>query len=133
MLAAIFEAIFQVILEIVFEIIGEILSEVGLNIFERGREFRSVSSVFRAFTYLVVGTLLGILSYFVQPFHLVENMSLRIIGMILSPISMGLMLCFVSWFIYRRDRNEAFWSKEKFIQGVVFGVSYSYTRIIVVG
>ena len=133
MLAAILEMIFQVVLEFVFEAIVEILSELGLNVFEKTSKSKTLSPVLRGVTYLVVGTLLGVLSYFVIPVHVLQNTFLRIVGMILSPISMGLMLCLVSWIVSRKDRNEAFWSTEKFIHGVVSGASYSMARAVAVG
>ena len=133
MLAAIFELIFQLILELVLEAIIEILSEIGLNFVEKARESKTIGPVLRCFSYIVVGVLFGILSYFVLPVHVMPNTLLRVIGMILSPVSMGLLLCLVSWIVSRKDRNEAFWSTEKFIQGAVFGISYSLARALAVG
>ena len=133
MLAAIFEVIFQIVLEFVFELVAEIVSEIGLNFLEKARQSKTIGPIFRAVTYIVVGVLLGLLSYFVIPVHILENSAVRIFGMILSPISMGLMLCLVSWFVSRKDRGEQFWSAEKFIHGVVFGASYSIARAFAVG
>jgi len=132
MLAAIFEVIFQFVLELVFEAIVEILSELGLNFFEKARKSKTIGPVLRGFSYIVVGVVFGILSYFVLPVHIMPNTVLRVVGMILSPGSMGLLLCLVSWIASRKDRNEAFWSIEKFIQGAVFGISYSLARTMAV-
>lgn len=133
MLSALVEVLLQFLLEIVFSSVGEILSEVGFDLFEKARESRTVGPVFRGSTYLVIGCLLGVLSYFVIPVHVLQSSLLRAGGMVLSVISLGLLLCLVSWFVTRKDLGESFWSTEKFIQGVVFGASYSLTRAMVVG
>ena len=133
MLAAIFELIFYFVIEIVFEAIGEMLAEGGLNVFGKARESRTVGPIFRTLTYVVVGSLLGILSYFVLPVHIVQSSFLRAAGSVISIVSMGFMLCLISWVISRKDRHEPFWSTEKFIHGVVFGASYSLSRAFAVG
>ena len=133
MLASILEFLFQIVLELILDVIVQILAEVGLNFLEKVIKSRTVSTILRGITYLVVGILFGILSYFVIPAHVLQNSVLRVAGIILSPIAMGLMLCAVSWFISRKDRNEPFWSTEKFIHGVIFGASYSLTRAVSIG
>jgi hypothetical protein len=133
MLAAIFELIFSLLLEFVFEAVFEGLAEVGLDSFAKARRSKTVGPAVRGLTYVVVGGLLGLASYFIFPGHVFQNIFLRVGGMVLSAISMGLVLCLVSWFISRKDRNEPFWSTEKFLHGVIFGGSYSLTRALVVG
>lgn len=124
------EIIITFVLDMVFSGIGETATEAGLNSVEKKLESHSISKILRGFTYAVVGILLGIISYFVFPTQVLHNQILRVIGIIISIISMGLMLCFVSWLMTRR---ESFWSTEKFIHGVVFGAAYSVTRALAVG
>ena len=133
MLSALVELIFGFVIEIVFEAIGEVLSELGFNLWENSQGIPMISPILRGITYVVVGVLLAIISYFIMPVHVVDNRVLRIAMAIASIVSMGFMMCLVSWFVVRKDRYEPLWSTEKFVHGIVFGASYSITRAFVVG
>src|SRR4051794_30542304 len=113
MIAALVEIIIEILLEALFEGILGSAFEIGLSQLEKAPRSARLGPVFRGLIYVAVGVLAGIISYFVLPAHLFTNTFLRIAGMITSPISMGLVVCAVSWFISRKDRNEPFWSTEK--------------------
>ncbi|MGE3466400.1 MAG: hypothetical protein AB7J13_05655 [Pyrinomonadaceae bacterium] len=132
MLAALFEFIAELFIEVVLEGAVEILSEYGFDYFDKARGSRTFGPILRGVGYVLIGGILGVLSSFVIAARVVEYPALRVVGAIVSPLSMGLMLCLVSWFISRKDRHEPFWSTEKFIQGVLFGLSYSLTRAFVI-
>jgi VIT1/CCC1 family predicted Fe2+/Mn2+ transporter len=132
MLAAIFEAILQLVLELLFETVGEVLSELGFNFFDKARRSATWNPVLIGAGYAFFGALLGLLSHFVLPHYLSPILALRVAGFVISPLFMGLMVCWVSWFVARRDRNEKFFVIDKFLHGLVFGVSYSIARAFVV-
>lgn len=126
------EALLSLLFELIFEGLGEILAELGFDLFEKAKSSRTLGPVLRTAFYVVFGILLGICSYFVLPVHVVENQALRILGMFVSIAGAGAMLCGVSWFVSRKDRNEGLWSTSKFIQGVCFGAAYSLTRAVAI-
>ncbi|MFN0139301.1 MAG: hypothetical protein ACKVQW_04345 [Pyrinomonadaceae bacterium] len=129
----VFEIVLQFILDIAFTAFGEAAAEAGLNSLEKSLKHRTIGKVLRGVTYVVVGALLGIMSYFFLPIHVFQSQSLRLALMIVSVVSMGFVLCLVSWIMTRKRLNESFWSTEKFIHGVVFGMAYSLTRAWAVG
>lgn len=131
MLGAIFEGIFQIVLELLFEVAGELLSEIGLKSFENARRSATFGPLLFGTGYVVFGGALGALSYFILPRYLIPVTWLRTAGFIVSPLFMGLMLCLVSWFVTRKDRGEGFFAIDKFLYGVVFGVSYTVARSVV--
>lgn len=128
MLSALFELIIEFVVEIAFETIGEVLSELGFNFWEKARASPTINPILMVVVYAIFGAILGSISYFVLPGHLNFGVEFRIVSLAISPLIMGFMLCAVSYFISRKDRNEPFFSAAKFVQGVVFGLSYSLTR-----
>ena len=131
------EIIFEVVIQIVFEVVcwavAEVVAEIGLNSLEKITRTKTIGPVLRGFTYASVGVLLGIISYFVLPNYVFQNSAIRVAGIILATILMGLMACLFGWATLRRKLSLPFWSTEKFVHGVVFGASYFLSRGLAIG
>ena len=128
MLTALVELIFEFVIEFLFEAMGEVAAEFGVSSWEKARGNKTFNSIILVVGYAAFGAILGLTSYFVLPQHLNFSRELRIASLVISPLGTGFILCFVSYFISRKDRNEPFFSLAKFVQGIVFGLSYSLTR-----
>lgn len=130
MLAAVLEILVQFILEFVLETAVEVLMELGFYSTAERLGSRVWNPVAAAIGYAVIGGALGALTFLVLPTYFIRDQTLRAIGRLVSPIGLGFMLCLVSWIIKRRDLGESFFRLDKFIQGVVFGASYSAMRYV---
>jgi hypothetical protein len=128
MLTAVVEIIVAFVLELLAESIVELGAELGIHALDRGVRSKTAGPFLAAIFYGVVGITLGYFSSIVFPGRVVESPYLRIGLMAASAVSTGLMLCLISWFIYRKDRNERFWQAGKFVTGVIFGAAYSLSR-----
>lgn len=131
-MSLIVEILFELVFEFVLEFVVEILVESGLYSAELRSKSRTPSPVTVAVGYAVIGGVLGALTVLLLPGYLIGDEVLRAGWRLLSPIALGLSLCLVSWFIKRRDLGEGFFRLDKFIQGVVFGVSYSVVRYLLI-
>ena len=128
-----FEVIFELIFELLFESLGELVVELGYHGWEKTHSAVKRNPVLGLLKYVVMGCLLGIISYWVLPAHFVDNEMLQWANRILSPLVLGFMLCLFSWFIKRKDLGEGIFNTDKFLAGVIFGAAYSVTRYLVVG
>jgi hypothetical protein len=128
MIAALAEFVVSFLLEFLLESVVESAAELGIYSLEQGRRSPSVGPIMRMALYLILGAALGFLSTYLVQVHVIRISGLRVALMLFSPISMGLMLCLTSWFIYRKDRHQPFWSTQKFVTGAVFGAAYSLSR-----
>jgi hypothetical protein len=132
MLEILVEFLVQLVFEAVLGLLGEMLAEAGITAFEKSSATTTIGAVLRTVLYIVFGGLLGMLSYFVMPQHFVNRADLRVLLSTLSSISAGLGLCLITWFIWRKHSDEGYWSTTYFVQGLMFGMSYSAARAGVV-
>lgn len=133
MLSALVEFIFSFLLEFVFESVFEALAELGIDALEKARTSPVLGPVVLVLFYVVLGLAIGGLSSYILPVHIIDSPILRSTSSVVSSIGSGVVLCGVSWFVIRKDRNDSFWSTAKFIQGVAFGLAYATSRAVLVG
>ncbi|MFZ1701215.1 MAG: hypothetical protein WBO10_14200 [Pyrinomonadaceae bacterium] len=96
MLGAFFEFVFEIIIEFAVGLVVEVAAGSGFHFLEVARESKTFGPIVGVVGYVIMGAVLGLLSYFLIPVHVLQNNVLRIAGMIISPILMGLSLCLVS-------------------------------------
>ena len=128
MLEVIFEILFQIFLELLLEIVGEFLTEIGLSAFGGWGGKRERHIALDVIAYIIIGGVIGGLSYPVFPHHLVNNPLIRIAYTLLSPIFLGLTLCLINWILVGRAQRRPIVNREKFISGILLGATYSVGR-----
>jgi len=123
------EVLFQFIIEIVLEIAAELLFAFGFeSIASTMRKGNDVNPVLGGIGYVLFGSILGALSWFVFSEPFVKSEFLKAANFIFSPVILGFSLCFFSWLFRRKAKGEGIFSLKVFIFGVLFAVSYSITR-----
>ena len=125
----IFEIIFQLIFEVVFQTIAQLLIEVGLGRFVVWLKTKVEGDrVLLGTLYFLFGLILGGFSQFLFPEPIIKNYVVKALYFILSPILIGLSLCFFSWVINGKSLGDKFFKIEKFAFGFIFAVAFSLTR-----
>lgn len=127
------EIIVELVIEIVIQFFVEILVEVGVDTTARSKRSAAIGPIVGTVVYLIVGIVLGVAASYIWPGHFVRDPSSRLAGRIASPVVMGLGLCLISWIVQRRDIGEGFFSMNKFVQGIIFGAAYTFTRAMMIG
>ncbi len=126
---AIFEVIFGVVIELVLEFIGEALVELGFHGTAERLSQRTTSRIATGGLYFAFGAVLGFLSLFVFSKMSFGHPVIPVLYFIVSPILGGIVLSTVSWTINRGINPTKWFSREKFIFGVVFALGYSLARV----
>jgi hypothetical protein len=128
MLAALIEVLLQIVLEVLLEVIGDMLQEAATPKLRlivakvEGSTFVSVT------IYFFMGVVFGALSYPVFPDHVIQNETLRIFYVALSPIALGSALCITSWVVDGASRERPIFRWDKFTAGALFSIAYSLSR-----
>ena len=126
----IFEIIFYVVGELLLTVIGEALAELlGLHSISNRMSHRQFSGLFFGFLYAVAGFALGALSLKFIPLLVIGGASVSIAYFVVAPVLAGLALCLVNWLMnYGIDDRAPFFQAKKFVNGVLFALTFSLTR-----
>jgi hypothetical protein len=120
-------------LEFLFEIVGEILLQVFLEaLVELG--LHSVAAPFRkppnpwlaAIGYAIFGAAAGAVSLLLFPSNFVTGESLRILNLVVTPISVGLLMCVIG--AWRIRRGQSVLRIDRFAYGYLFALSLALIR-----
>lgn len=119
------ELLFQIIGEVVLQIVFEALAELGLH--SLAEPFRRPPNPWlAAFGYANCGAAAGGLSLLAFPSHLVSSPGMRIAGLIITPIAVGLLMCAMG--AWRARRGEQLLRIDRFAYGYLFAVSLALVR-----
>lgn len=119
------EFIFELVLEFLIQLVGEVLFELGL---------RSMAEPFRrrpnpwlaAFGYAIFGAILGGLSLWLFPHHMVANFTWRYFNLVFTPVAVGLCMSWLgSW---RSRRGQQVLRIDRFSFGFLFAICFALVR-----
>ena len=120
-------------LEFMLQIFGEFFLQIAIEILvELG--FHSLKEPFRhpanpwlaVLGYALLGGILGGISLLFVGHHFIASDSLRLVNLLLSPVTAGLlMVTFGEW---RTRRGESLFSIDKFLCGYIFALSLALVR-----
>lgn len=122
-------------LEFIFEILGEFflqvaieaLAEMGLHAWADPMR-RPVNPWLAALGYVLFGTLLGALSLWFFPVHLIADRTLRYLNLLATPAAVGLaMMALGAW---RAQRGQTGVRLDRFTFGFLFAFSMGVTRFV---
>lgn len=119
------EFVFELLLEFLIQLVGEVLFELGL---------RSMAEPFRrrpnpwlaAFGYAIFGSVLGGLSLWLFPHHMVANVTWRYFNIVLTPVAVG--LCMSSLGSWRSRRGQQVLRIDRFSCGFLFALCFALVR-----
>ena len=120
-------------LEFLFELVGEFLIQVVLEgLVEMG--FHSLVAPFQkepdpwlaAIGYALLGSLVGGLSLFVFPTHMVSSHGLRLLNLIVVPVLVGAMMVLTG--VWRAKQGQAVKRLDRFSYGYIFALSLGLMR-----
>ena len=128
----ILELVIQMVVEFLMASVVEALAEIGLGSVSKlfNVENRSIN-VFAIIAYVLIGTSLGFFAAILdmEPIIL-KSQFLRFAYMLLMPIMLGLSLSVIFDFMHKQAGEHKLIHWDRFIYGVLFGVSYLVTRSI---
>ena len=120
-------------LEFLFELVGEFLIQVVLEgLVEMG--FHSLVAPFQkepdpwlaAIGYALLGSLVGGLSLFIFPTHMVSSHGLRLLNLIVVPVLVGAMMVLTG--VWRAKQGKAVKRLDRFSYGYIFALSLGLMR-----
>ena len=114
----------ELLFEFVIQFVLEVLVEMGAHGLKRGRSpFHPSISVA---IYVLLGGLLGWVSYLFFPQHFISHPYIRIVNLIVTPIAVGLALGAIgSW---RAKRGIELVRLDKFAYGYTFALAFALAR-----
>jgi hypothetical protein len=129
----------EAIVEFLIEVLGELLlglffesaSEIGLRKLKGkpavgARPAATTNPIRAVIAYLVLGAVVGAISLWLVPHHLIESHAGRIINLAITPVAAGgLMVLLGRW---RRRRDQSVILLDRFGYGVVFAFSMALVR-----
>lgn len=121
------EFIFEILGEFLLQVAIEALAEMGLHAWADPMR-RPVNPWLAALGYALFGTLLGALSLWFFPVHLIADRQLRYLNLIVTPAFVGLaMMALGAW---RAKRGQTGVRLDRFTFGFLFAFSMGVTRFV---
>lgn len=114
----------ELLFEFVIQFVLEILVEMGAHILKRNRS--PVHPAIAVMGYLLLGGLLGGISYWIFPPHLIAHPYARIINLVVTPVAVGLALGAVG--AWRSKRGKELVRLDKFAYGYAFALAFALVR-----
>lgn len=114
----------ELLVEFIIQFVVELLVEMGAHGFRRDRSplHPAVSVVI----YVLLGGLLGWLSYLFFPQRLISHPDIQIVNLVLTPIAVGLALGAIG--AWRAKRGTALVRLDKFAYGYAFALAFALAR-----
>jgi VIT1/CCC1 family predicted Fe2+/Mn2+ transporter len=114
----------ELLFEFIIQFVLEALVEAGAHTFKRDRA--PVHPVLAVIGYVILGGLLGWLSFLVLPQQLISHPYASIANLILTPIAVGLSLGAIG--AWRAKRGSALVRLDKFAYGYAFALAFALVR-----
>jgi hypothetical protein len=121
------EFLVQLLLEFIVQVIGEALFELGFH--AMAEPFRKPPNPWLASVgYIIFGSIIGALTLWPLPNHMVAGASLRWVNLLVTPIAAGLCMSWLgSW---RAKRGQAVLRIDRFSYGYLFALSFAIVRFL---
>ncbi|MBM4126359.1 MAG: hypothetical protein FJ247_03285 [Nitrospira sp.] len=111
----------EILIEFVIQFVLEVLVEIGAHGLKRDRP--PLHPALSVAIYILLGGLLGWLSFLFYPQHLISHPYARIVNLVLTPIAVGLALGAIgSW---RAKRGTELVRLNKFAYGYAFALAFA--------
>jgi hypothetical protein len=119
------EFIFELLFEFLIQIVGEVLFELGMH--SMAEPFRTRPNPWlAAFGYAIFGVILGGLSLWLFPHHMVLSVTWRYLNLVLTPLAVGLCMSWLgSW---RARRGQQVLRIDRFSFGCLFALTFALVR-----
>lgn len=119
------EILFELLAELVFQVVGEVLVELGLH--SVAEPFRKKPSVWLAVLgYVLLGALLGALSLWAFPSHLMREGWPRLANLVVTPLLAGLAMVLLGR--WRARRGDPVLRIDRFAYGYLFALAVAIVR-----
>ena len=123
------EAILEVLIEIFLQIAAEFLAEMGLRKSSRASSLdRSVNFFVAAIGYALLAGILGWFSLYLAPEHFIQNLQLRYLNLVLTPILVGSLMA-VRGQLLRKKAKELV-RLDSLSYGFLFAFTFALVRFL---
>ncbi len=119
------EILLQILGELLIQLVIEALTELG---FHRATVRKPMSPVLAGAGYLGLGALLGGISLLIFPTSFIENETLKLLGLFLIPLLLGLLMLMIGTFRHRWGRLRV--GIETFTNGFLFAFGVAFVRFL---
>lgn len=128
---ALFEILLEFICELLLQILGEILVELGLSSLAaiRKKPFETNPTT-SFFGYILLGSLLGIFSYFPFPNSFIHSSDARILNLLASPLFVGMLMVQIG--AKRAAKDGPVLRLYRFSYGFSMAFSFAFVRWLLV-
>jgi hypothetical protein len=119
------EFLVELLLEFIIQVVGEALVELGLH--SLAEPFRKPPNPWlAAIGYTIFGAVLGGISVWIVPHHMVAGVAWRWVNLLVTPIAVGLCM---SWLgAWRSKRGQEVFRIGRFSYGYLFALSFALVR-----
>lgn len=114
----------ELLVEFVIQFVVELLVEMGAHGLRRDRS--PLHPALSVLIYIVLGGLLGWVSYLIFPQNLISHPDVQIVNLVLTPIAVGLALGAIG--AWRAKRGTALVRLDKFAYGYAFALAFAVAR-----
>lgn len=112
--------------EFLIEAVTQILAELGIRAFSRIFKPKLNPWLYVA-DYILLGVMLGCVSLFIFPAHLIHSKPLRLVNLVITPMAAG--LCMAGWKAWQVRRGYSALRIDSFVYGFFFALSVSMIRL----
>lgn len=121
------EIIFEIILQLIFEIFAEMVEHKVAKKYNRKR----ASPLMAGLGYILMGAIAGGLSLLIMPHSLINDETLRIANLMITPVMAGIVMATIGR--WRDNRDQDLMRLDHFWYGYLFALSMAVVRFVWVG
>lgn len=121
------ETVIEILLEFFAQMVLEILAELGLRSIKEPFR-RQPRPAYAVAGYILFGGIVGLVSVWLLPQHLIAHEHLRLANLILSPLVAGLVMMLLGH--WRRQRRQPLIRLDRFGYGFLFALSIAVVRYL---
>lgn len=119
------EILLELLLELILQLCGELLAELGLR--SLAQPFRREPNIWAAaLGYLLLGGVVGALSVWLMPEHLMRDGWPRLANLVVTPVLAGLAMSLLG--LWRARRGEPLLRIDRFACGYLFALAVAVVR-----
>lgn len=114
----------EILFEFVIQFVLEVLVEMGAHGLKRDRS--PLHPAISIAIYVLLGALLGWISYLFFPQHLISHPYIRVVNLVITPIAVGMALGAIG--AWRAKRGTELVRLDKFAYGYAFALAFALVR-----